>query len=234
MFHRTLDRHTLNGGASVVAGRATLITAVADAIIERGDQSKPYRYVPMFLPGQAASIPVGAPINLVNAQRTDERPLERLPLSRDRFALTGRLAHRFSSSTLRVEERIYVDTWGLKASTSDAQYIFDFTPRFSLAPHGRAHLQGGVDFWQRAYELAEGAGGQLSAPSIRTGDRELGPLQSFTGGLGMQLDLGANAGARAVVLSLLTDVVHTNYLDALYLKERNAVFFAVSLDATFE
>ncbi|APR82055.1 Hypothetical protein A7982_07404 [Minicystis rosea] len=229
-----MQKHTLNAGASFVAGRATLFTVVGDAILERGDQSKPYRYVPMFMPGTGASVPVGASFDVVNSMRTYERPLEQLPLSRDRFALTGRFAHRFSSSTLRFEERLYADTWGLKASTSDAQYLFDIGDRLSLAPHLRAHLQTGATFWQRAYEVVALPGGIYAPPSIRTGDRELGPLRSFTGGLGLHYDLSERAGARAWLLKLQTDGVFTSYLDALYIKQRNAFFAALSLEAAFE
>jgi hypothetical protein len=163
-----------------------------------------------------------------------ERPLERLPLSRERFALTARLAHRFASSTFRLEERLYLDTWGLLASTSDAHYLFDLTERLSFDPRLRVHLQDGVDFWRRAYELAPGASGALATPDLRTGDRELGPLRSFTGGLGAHCDLSARPGARRWVLSFQADSVLTQYLDALYLTHRNATLFALSLDAVFE
>jgi hypothetical protein len=165
---------------------------------------------------------------------THERPLERLPLSRQRFSLTGRLAHRFTASTFRLEERLYVDSWGLLASTSDVHFLLDVTSRFSFDPRLRVHLQDSVDFWRRAYELAPGADGPLSTPDLRTGDRELGPLRSFTGGLGAHCDLSARPGARRWVLSLQADSVLTQYLDALYISRRNAFFFALSLDATFE
>ena len=234
VFSRTLARHIVNMGVTVALGRATLLTAVADAMVERGDQSKPYRYIPMFRPGAAPSIPSGASFDLVNRERVDDRPLERLPLARDRFALTGRLAHRFRASTLRLEERLYVDTWGLKASTSDLQYIFDLGSRVSLWPHLRVHVQGGADFWRRAYELTPGAGGALAAPAIRAGDRELGPLRTFTGGGGAEVDLSRRAGARTWVLRLQADAVATHYLDAIYLTRRNALFTAVALDVTLD
>lgn len=233
VFSRTLQRHTVNLGVTVVAGRATLITAVADAIIERGDQSKPYRYIPMFAPGGAAAIPAGASFDLVNRERVQERPLERLPLARERFAVTGRFAHRFRTSTLRLEERLYADTWGLKASTSDLQFIFDLGDRVSLWPHARVHVQTGADFWRRAYELTN-VGGALTAPSIRAGDRELGPLQSFSGGGGIELDLSARPGARTWVLRLQADAVLTHYLDAIYLVRRNALFTALALDVSLD
>jgi hypothetical protein len=234
VFSRTLARHVLNVGVTAVASRATLITAVADAMIERGDPSKPYRYIPMFRPGAGPSIPSGASFDVVNRARVDDRPLERLPLARDRFALTGRLAHRFRASTLRLEERLYVDTWGLKGSTSDLQVIFDVGRRVSLWPHLRVHVQSGADFWRRAYELVPAAGGALSAPEIRAGDRELGPLRSFTGGGGAEVDLSARAGARAWVLRVQADAVATHYVDALYLTRRNALFTAVALDVTLD
>lgn len=234
VFSRPLDRHTFNAGASVVLGPATIVTAVVDAMVERGDPSKPYRYVPMFQPGTSDEVPVGASLAFVSSQRAHERPLEQLPTSRDRFALTGRLAHRFSGSTLRLEERLYLDTWGLMASTSDAHYIIDIGRRFAVAPHVRVHVQDGVDFWRRAYELEADAEGRLVAPTLRTGDRELGPLSSFTGGLGVQCDLSTSAGTRSWVLSLQTDGVFTGYTDALYIARRNAIFTALSLDATFD
>jgi Protein of unknown function (DUF3570) len=234
VFGRTFDRHTVNGGVSVVVGPATLVTAVVDAMVERGDQSKPYRYVPMFQPGASDDIPVGASYAFVAGQRVDERPLERLPLSRERYALTGRLAHRFAGSTLRLEERLYLDTWGLLASTSDARYIVDIGRRLALGPHVRFHAQGAVDFWRRAYELEVDAEGRLVPPEIRTGDRELGPLRTFTGGLGAQCDLSMSAGARSWVLALQADGVFTEYVDALYVARRNAIFTAISLDATFD
>ena len=234
VFSRSLARHTINAGATLVVNRSTLVTAVLDTIVERGDQAKPYRYVPMFAPGTGRSVPVGASIELVRSLMTHERPLERLPLSRERFALTGRLAHRFKNSTLRLEERLYVDSWGLRASTSDAHYLFDFTERLSFDPRVRVHLQDGVGFWRRAYEVAVGADGPLATPALRTGDRELGPLRSFTGGIGAHCDLSDRPGARRWVLSLQADSVLTQYLDALYIRHRNAYFFALSLDAVFE
>ncbi len=234
VFERTLGRHSINLGATFVAGRATLLTVVSDAMVERGDPSKPYRYIPMFRPGAAASIPAGASFDLVNRARLDDRPLERLPLTRDRFAVTGRLAHRFRTSTLRFEERLYLDTWGLKASTSDLQYIFEVGSRLSLWPHVRVHVQSGADFWRRAYELIPAAGGALAAPEIRAGDRELGPLRTFTGGGGADLDLSERPGARRWVLGFKLDVVVTHYLDAIYLTRRNAFFPALTLDMSLD
>jgi len=234
VFHRELERHTITAGSTWVVGRATLMSLIGDVIVERGDQSKPYRYIPLFAPGRAVDIPAGASFAVVHDARADERPLESLPLARDRFSVMARFAHRLRDSTLRIEERLYIDTWGLKASTTDLRYIFEVTPRLALWPHVRGHLQTGVDFWQRAYELIPHADGSLMVPSIRTGDRELGPLHTLTSGGGGQIDLSGRPGARRWVLTLQADGVFTRYLDALYLTSRSALFTAISLDATFD
>jgi hypothetical protein len=179
VFSRKLDVEGLKAGATLVLDAATLATFVFDGGVEHGDPSKPYRYVPLFAPGVVVSR--GASIDQVNALRVSVRPLEQLPLQRDRFSITAGLLHRFDASTLRVEERLYADTWAMFASTSDARFLFDLGDIFELGPHLRVHAQNAVNFWQRAYVLRPG----YDVPALRTGDRELGPLVGTT--LGMTL-----------------------------------------------
>ena len=69
----------------------------------------------------------------MNAARLPERVLEQLPTSRNRFSMSGRLAHRFQSSTLRLDERLYADSWLLLATTTDARYLVDASKRFEMA-----------------------------------------------------------------------------------------------------
>jgi len=233
IFSRELDRHQINGGAAWTVDRGTLATLVADAVIEQGDQSKTYRYVPMFLPGTADSVPAGATVDLVNSKRYFERPREQLPLNRERFALTGRIAHRFTSSTIRAEERLYADSWALVASTTDFRVIWGIGDRFSFGPRARFHIQTGADFWQRAYELVK-VNGVYVPPAIRTGDRELGPLYSVSGGLGMSLDLGTPAGEGSRLLTLVVDGMYTGYEDALYVSDRAALFAALTFNTVFD
>ena len=106
VFSRELQRGSFNGGVDFVINGSSLGSLVADVVIEDGDQSKPYRYIPMFSPTVAPTVPKGASIDWVNANRLPERPLEQLPVTRQRFALTGRYAHRLEASTLRLEERV--------------------------------------------------------------------------------------------------------------------------------
>jgi hypothetical protein len=234
VFSRSIDRHSMSGSVSWVVNRSTIATVVGDAVLEEGDTSKPYRYVPMFEPGAASGIPAGAAIRFVNEYRSFERPLEQLPLSRQRFAITGRLAHRFADATLRLDERFYADAWGVKASTTDLRFILDVNRRLAAAVHARAHLQTGAGFWRRAYELIPRDGGGLVPPAIRTGDRELGPLYTVTGGFSAEVDLSRAAASRAWVLRLQADGIFTHFLDTLYISRRYAVFAALHLAANLD
>ena len=231
-FHRTLVRHQMGVGASFVLGPSSLLWIGADAIIERGDQSKPYRYVPMFDASVAPSVPRGASIDLVHALRRDERPLEQLPTARDRYAGTLRFLHRSSWSTLRLEERVYADSWSQVASTTSARYAMDLSSRTTLAPDVRVHLQSGASFWARAQSVVED-GGVLVLPRFRTGDRELGPLTTITVGAELRLQLTPPATANRVAIVLRLAGIRTDFFDALFVTDRNAVFSAVGFDGAF-
>lgn len=93
-------------------------------------------------------------------------------------------AGRTGRTTLRLDERLYTDSWGLWASRSDARVMVDVGRRWLLWPHLRFHTQSSIDMWQRAYEAVAQDDGTLAIPRYRTGDRELSRLDSVTGGLG--------------------------------------------------
>ena len=231
VFSRDLNRGSFDGGLDFVINRASLASITTDVIIENGDQSKPYRYVPMFAPNVAPTIPNGASIDTVNQMRLPERPAEQLPLSRRRLAVTGRYALRMDTSTLRLEERLYDDSWGLMASSSDLRWIFDLGRRFELWPHVRFHTQNSVSFWQKAYISGPGPGWNL--PEYRTGDRELGPLWTVEGGFGLKWYLGSAADPEQWALQLTGDAMYTAFLDDLYLTHRTAVLGALGLEGRF-
>ena len=232
VFSRQLQRGSFSGGISWVVDRLSLASINVDVVIENGDQSKPYRYIPMFSPAVAALVPRGASIDSVNAYRLPERPLEQLPLERHRFAVTGRYAHRFEDSTLRLEERLYSDDWGLLASTTDVRWIFDLGRRFELWPHGRFHVQKEVSFWQLAYVSDAGPNGtSWNLPLYRTGDRELGPLWTGEGGLGLKWYVGSEGDPRAWQIGLSGDAIYTAFTNDLYLTSRTGILGALTLEA---
>jgi hypothetical protein len=214
-------------GGTIILGRATYLAVVGDLIFENGDTSKPYRYVPLFAPGTA--VPKGATINYVNAQRLSARSLEQLPTDRQRYALSARFGHRLSWATLRLDERLYTDAWGLKATTTDARFIVTPAQRLEVGPHLRFHAQSAVDFWQRAYTMQAG----LNFPALRTGDRELGPLVNVTGGGTARVLLGRKEDPRGVILGLDVNVTQTSYLDDIYLTQRTSEVAALILEMSW-
>jgi hypothetical protein len=228
VFSRDLTRASFDGGFTQVLDKATVVGVALDAVLENGDQSKPYRYIPLFAPNVAQSAPLGASIDWVTQNRLPERPLEQLPLSRHRFAMTGRYAHRYDSSTVRLSERIYDDSWGLLASTTDARLIFDLGRRWSIWPHARFHAQKAVSFWERAYVSSSATGWDL--PEFRTGDRELGPMWTATGGGGIKWYVGSDADPDTWALTLQGDVGYSSYLDDLYLTSRTSVLGSFSIE----
>ena len=233
VYSHTVSKNRFTAGVNFVMNRSTLISIIGDSYFERGDSSKPYRYIPLFDPAVAAALPRGASIDEVNAKRRPERPLEQLPLARDRYAMSFRLARRFDASTLRVDERLYADTWGLKAVTLDVRDILDLSRRWTLGPHLRWHGQGAVDFWRRAYTVTSAVDGS-TVPRLRTGDRELGPLWTTTVGSELGWALGPSDDLSAWTLRLVADWMHSRYLDDLYVTSRDAGFTALSLDGVFQ
>jgi Protein of unknown function (DUF3570) len=224
VFSRVVDQNGFKAGSTLVLDRATVLSLVADLILQRGDPSKPYRYVPLFAPG--ADVPRGASIDLVNQRRASARALEQLPLSRDRFALSARLAHRLQSSTVRADQRAYIDSWGLKGSTTDLHFIVDASRRIEVGPHLRFHAQTSVNFWQRAYTLLPG----FDFPALRTGDRELGPLLNVTGGVRLRWRVGPAVNPGAWVVGFDLAGTSTHMLDDLYVTNRLSAFGATSLE----
>jgi hypothetical protein len=229
VWSRVIEHGTFNVGVTQVVNKSTVASLSADMILDSGDQSKPYRYIPMFSPLVAANVPRGASIDWVTQYRLPERPLEQLPLNRQRFAFTGRLGHRFDSSTIRLEERVYADSWLLIASTTDVRWIFDAGRRFALWPHAHFHAQSAVNFWQRAY-VSNNVNGSWDLPEFRTGDRELGPLQTVEGGGGVRAFLGSNADPQAWSLTLQADAMYTNFLDDLYTTSRTGFLGTVTFE----
>lgn len=232
VYDQYLFKYGLQAGALVVLNRSAILGVVADLQWEEGNQSKPYRYVPLFAPGTAADVAPGASVDDVNGRRLPERPRDRLPEARQRYAVSARLAWRLPRSTIRADQRLYRDSWALAASTSDLRMYFDVTRRMTLGPHLRFHAQQGVSFWWRAYELVRDADGRVGVPSLRTGDRELGPLSTLTGGLAASWQLGA--GTRVWRLNLQADAMQTRFFDALYIARRRGLLVTVGLETALE
>lgn len=230
VFSRKVMRHGIDLGSTFVLDKSSILATSMSTIIESGDSSKPYRFIPMFSKDIAPRVRPGQSIPSVNFYRNSERVLEQLPTSRFRFAIAGRYAHRFTSSTLRLEERLYADNWGLKASTTDMRFLFDATKSLRIWPHLRFHGQTGASFWKLAY-VAEPTPTGLQVPALRSGDRELGPLLGLTGGAGARLAFGENKNWG---LMFTGDVVYTRFLNTLFILQRFGYFGALTLEVDIE
>jgi Protein of unknown function (DUF3570) len=233
VFSEKYTTLTLSGGATVVASKTSVLVIGATLMLERGDQSKPYRWIPMF--DQGVTVPAGATIGSVNANRLPIRPLEHLPTERDRYSLNGRYLLRVRArSTLRIDERAYYDSWSLKATTSDARWMYDVSKSLVVWPHAHLHAQTGTSFFQRAYTATLNPDGSIGLPADRTTDRELSPLITVGGGPGSRLALTPPENKIQIGLSLQADVMYSRYFDALFIKQRMAYYGTIGLDGEFE
>jgi hypothetical protein len=228
VFSHSFDHHAFSLGMTKVIDRSTTLSLTADLKLEIGDQSKPYRYIPLFSAEIAPSVPVGASLAEVNQLRGASSVIEALPLSRQRYALTARLSHHFDAAVGRLESRIYDDSWSIKGFMSDAHLLFDVAPRWKVGPHLRYYVQSASSFWQRAY-----VGDASSVPTYRTGDRELGPLMNLTAGGAARWAIGPHARRDAWILGLTFDATYTGFFDDLYITHRTAALLSLSLEASW-
>ncbi len=214
--------HAFNLSINFVVNKSTIFVPGFAAVIEVGDQEKPYRWLPTFTEG--TEVANGASREEVDKVRTSARLGENTPDLRTRYALSGLIAHRFGKATIRVEERLYIDNWLLMATTTDGMLPIDVSSAVRIWPHLRFHAQKGVDFWNRAYVVSEDNQGNVIAPQLRTGDRELGPLLGATGGAGIRF------GSETVGFTISADAIYTHFLDQLYITDRLAGFGALVFD----
>ena len=231
-WSRKLNIEEIEASTTFVLTPTSIVLIGATLAFERGHQSKPYRFVPTFPPQFAPRIPVGATTDHVNVDRAPPRPSEQLPPSPHRYSVGFRLAKRFSSATARIEERIYTDSWGLLASSTDGRLMVDATRTLRIWPHGRVHVQSGTSFHKLAYNF-ELSGQQVLLPTFRTTDRELAPLRSFTGGLGARLALSPPEATTQFGITVTGDAMYTQYLQSLFVTARTALYGAIDLDAEF-
>lgn len=228
-----IHTHEIEAGITFVMSPTSILLVGGTVAIERGDGSQPYRYIPMFDADLVAPfVPNGATVDLVNRTRLPVRPLEQLPTERDRYAIGGRFNKRLQNATLRIEQRFYGDSWGVRASTTDSRYMVDLSRHLRVWPHLRIHGQSGADFYKLAYSAILDPSG-IIVPTYRTGDRELSPLLTATVGGGTRLGLGNPEGEIKFGITFVGDVMYTRYLEALYVTSRTAIYGAAGFDVEF-
>jgi len=233
VYSQELTTHAIDANTTIVMSPTSVLTVGGSVILERGDQSKPYRYIPMFAAG--TGVPIGAGVDLVNASRLPIRPLEQLPTERERYAIAGRYAVRLGGrATLRLEERLYFDSWSTFASTSDMRYLYDLTKQLRVWPHVHFNVQSGASFFQRVYNASPQVDGTIRMPKYRSTDRELSPLFSVTLGGGARYALSPESARLRLAVSLQFDAMYSHYFNALYITGRLATYSTLGFDVEFE
>ena len=230
VYSLELDRHAISAFTAVTVNRDTSMNFGAEVFLEVGQQEKPYRYLPVFSPSVAPRVPSHASVFTVNSLRLPGRVAEHLPTTRQRYAGSARLAQRLSDTTFIIAQRLYADSWGLRATTTDLRLVFDASPRVYFWPHIRAHVQNGVSFWKLAYVAEVAPGGVPNVPRYRTGDRELSPLASATLGGGLHWDVGGELDPSRMSFTFLAEGSGTAFREALYIDQR----FAALLSTQFQ
>jgi hypothetical protein len=233
-YERNLVTNEFDGGVTFVMSPTTLLVTGFTVQIERGENSKLYRYVPTFAPDVAPKVTAGEPIDNVNANRLPVKAREEVPRERNRFSIGARVNHRFTSGTIRVEERLYNDNWGIRASTTDARYLHDLGDHLRVWPHLRLHAQTGASFYQLAYPAALDMNDvDLQVFKYRTGDRELSPFVAVTGGGGARIALNGEKSAVQYSIIVSGEVMYSRYFKALYITSRTAVYGTLGFEAEF-
>jgi hypothetical protein len=232
VFSNDFYVHDVTAASTFLIDPTSLLVLGADLVLEDGNQSKPYRYIPLFGPG--VTLPAGASPAEVNAKRLPTKPLEQLPLDRQRFSIAGRYIRRFGDrSTLRIDERLYRDTWEITASSTDFRWLIDLQ-RFRVGPHVHVHAQSAAKFYRRIYGAVLVPDGLATIPRFRTTDRELSPMLGITlGGTG-RLGLTSPEAKLKLGVFASVDALYNHYLDSLYVTDRLAGYGTMGIEGDFE
>jgi hypothetical protein len=145
----------------------------------------------------------------------------------------ARYNKRLGNGTFRIDERLYYDTWGTKASTTDSRYMVDLSKHLRVWPHLRLNLQSAASsFYQLAYSAVRDQQGIL-VPLFRTGDRELAPMVTVTAGGGTRIGLGAPEGEVQYGITIVGDVMYSRFFNSLFVTTRTGVYGTVAFDVEF-
>jgi hypothetical protein len=131
---------------------------------------------------------------------------------------------------LRLEERLYTDSWGIKGSTSEARFLVDVSPRLLIWTGLRLHVQSAASFYARAYYAIGSPNGTVQLPIVRTTDRELGSLISPAPALGGRIALTSPESKVQMGLTFQGTLMLTKYFDSLYTGNRTAIYGTTGFD----
>lgn len=113
-----------------------------------------------------------------NFQLADD--IERLPNSRSKFAVGGRLNYFINEFfVLRTYYRYYKDDWGIQSHTANLEMPVKISSKFTLSPSYRYYFQTAADYFA-PYEV------HLSTEEFYTSDYDLSEFDANQFGLGVR------------------------------------------------
>lgn len=176
-FSARLLSHRADISYTQTLSTRSLLRAAYTMTAQNGYMEKPYRYVPLFLTGTAAT----AGFDNFDALRLAIRPPENVPDTRVRHALALRFLHFIPSAdvTLKLDYQFYFDDWSLTAHTLEPRVAWQVSDHIELGLWLRAYRQSGASFWRRGYEVPNAT----TVPEFRTADRDLSPYTAGTAGI---------------------------------------------------
>ena len=208
-FAALREAHELSAGWTQVLTPTTMLDGWFGGGLTVGFQASPYRMVPLYQPGALSAATVVR---------------EAVPDTRALAVLGGRLRTRLVPGTHLVGSyKAYLDSWGLSAHTFTARLSHELVEdTLVLAASGRAYLQGAARFFRRAYDSYP------SVPTLRTADKELGPMWTAMGGLELEWRIELTS-AETLRVDVAADVLHLAYPEHPRLTGRTALITTVDL-----
>lgn len=217
-FSESLRTQNVNASLTQVLGPRTLLRGIYTLTHQAGYMAKPYRFVPLFdSAGLDAAKAAGVSIDLSNFDqyRLSERPAERVPDIRVGHAFGVRALRYLESlpGSLHLDAQLFLDNWGMVAATLEPGLSWKLSDRTLLSGYLRYYQQNGAIFWRKQYVVRAGD----LVPRWRTGDRDLSPYYTVTGGARFETRRGHLTGY------VDASVMDTVYSDYMFLTSRMAL-----------
>lgn len=218
VFEESLRSNAGEIGVTQVIDTKTLVRLAYSMTAQFGYMEKPYRSVPIFAESDLTLLSDGGTsLGLRNFDnfRLPAKPSEEVPGRRYRHAAALRGLRYLDAidASVRVDYRLYGDSWGIWSHTLEGAVAKSLGENWLLSAWSRLYYQNGADFWRRTY----GVNDRGSIPSLRTMDKSLSPYwQNMTGARG-------EYSGKRIDYYLQLEFMYSHFLDHLLIESRNAL-----------
>lgn len=167
------QRQRYSLGLSQILTKSWIVSFSAETVVDDGFLRNPYRYYHYISTNEADG----------SLERKVDR-YEKYPETRnsDAFALRT-LYYLPYRAAIRLEGRIYQDSWGIKAENYEIRYTHPVRSRMILELKARTYSQTQADFYSDIFEYPD-------ASEFMARDKELSTYSSNSFGVGMTYEFG--------------------------------------------